>query len=86
MNQLSQNLSRLQKTHKLSISEVARTTSLSRRTVDRILGRDIDVRAGFSYSPTIDTLQKLAECFDVGVSDVTKRLPKFVIDSVNPTF
>lgn len=87
--QLKNNLTRLQKAQNLTISGLARTTGVSRRTIDRILGRDIDVRGATilpstPYHPTFNTLVQLADTFGVSTSDVTKRLPSFVIQSVQP--
>lgn len=84
MKQFANNISRLQKTQHLSISSLARTLNVSRRTVDRILGRDIEVVSGNHYVPSPETIEKVADAFGVDRTDVTKRLPRFVIDSVNP--
>ena len=84
--QLKNYLTRLQRTHNLSISALARTTGVSRRTVVRLLERDIDVVRGGPVTPTTSTLEKIAEAFGVGISDVLKRLPKFAIDKVRPQY
>ena len=81
MSQLQNNVKRFIKTHDLSISEASRSLGLSRRTVDRILGRDIDARCGEYNSPSQETITKIAQAFGVDAKQVTKRLPAEVIQS-----
>ena len=81
MTQLQNNLKRLRRVHGLSKRATANAIGISRRTLDRILGEDIDVRSGLSdYTPTLDTVDQIATFFNVGRREVTKRLPAFTIE------
>ena len=80
MTQLQNNLKRLRRVHNLSKRATADAIGISRRTLDRILGEDIDVRYSDSnYHPTDDTVYRIASFFNVGRKEVTKRLPAFTI-------
>ena len=62
---ISKNIKKLRKAKNLSQDKLSRLADVSHATI-------IKIESGGIQSPTIDTVQKIAKAFEVGVDDLMK--------------
>lgn len=78
--QLAVNIKRAKRVHQFTNTYLAYATNTSRRTVGRLLTKAD--HADWQYTPRETTVEKVADFFGVEATQVTKRLPAFLINSV----
>ena len=63
---LAQNIKKLRKKHNLSQEELARKAEVTYSTL-------IKIESGANKNPTLETIQKIADAFGIGLDELVER-------------